>query len=92
MFHAPALTGKGRVKQDRNDLISHQQVWAAYREQRQSTPQDIDLILRAAGLTPLQRLNTMGEVKRRLKVKTFPDSALIAEEHLRYLERSSTTG
>ena len=84
-FHAAIFNGKGKYESEANELTDHGAIYGAFTKGRASMADDLDLILKAAGLTPPAFSNTMGDLKKRLGVHSLPDTALISAEHAKYL-------
>lgn len=84
-FHTAELVGKGRYEGSANDVVDHESVYDAFKENRSKTPDDLDLILKAVGLTSPSFTTSMGDLKKRLGVPTYSDDVLISAEHRRYL-------
>ena len=66
-------------------MVDHESVYDAFKENRSKTPDDLDLILKAVGLTSPSFTTSMGDLKKRLGVPTYSDDVLISAEHRRYL-------
>lgn len=84
-FHTAELVGKGRYEGSSNDVVDHESVYDAFKENRSKTPDDLDLILKAVGLISPSFTTSMGDLKKRLGVPTYSDDVLISAEHRRYL-------
>ncbi|MCI6797161.1 MAG: hypothetical protein MR571_04790, partial [Succinatimonas sp.] len=56
-------------------------------KERTSQPDDLDSIIRAVELKPLNIYNTMAELKTKLGLKTYPNEIMLSQNHLKYLEK-----
>lgn len=85
-FHTAHNLGKSKFESQLNDNVDHKAVFTAFKDGHNTTADDIDQILKVVGLQPPSFSNSLGELKRRLGVHTYPDSVLFSAEHLMYLE------
>lgn len=85
-FHTAQNQGKSMFEGKLNDTLDHDGIFSAFIKGRNKVADDLDLILQASGLQPPLFSNSLGELKKRLGVHTYPDSTLFSAEHLLYLD------
>ncbi len=86
-FNNKDVEKPGRERKELNDTVDEEQVWSAFEKEREARPDDLDLILKTAGLKPLKVFNTMTEIKNNLGLSTCPNEVMISKCHLRYLSK-----
>ena len=91
-FHSPELCRKSRKESGLNELLNADDIWHRFKRKRAESPDNIDKIFIACGLKPLKYINTMGDVKIRLGLKSVSPDLMIAPEHVRYLQELSAAG
>lgn len=79
-FFKPKYTGKTRQIQDENLLESSEKIYENFTKDQGLTPNHIDQILLAVGLTPLNFLNSLGEIKTKFGLKSLPNDLIIAKQ------------
>ena len=80
---------KNRHAEHREITEDFDDIWAQYHKRRSSVPDDIDLILSAVGLEPLQTFNTLGQIRRALGLSGFCNEVMLSSPVKRYLEQLS---
>ena len=73
-------------------LPKKENIWHRFKRKRAESPDNIDKIFIACGLKPLKYINTMGDVKIRLGLKSVSPDLMVAPEHVRYLQELSAAG
>ena len=53
-FNNKDVEKPGRERKELNDTVDEEQVWSAFEKERETRPDDLDLILKTAGLKPLK--------------------------------------
>lgn len=86
-FHTPERVGKSKPQWKLNDCLDSAIVWKRFEKERAHHPDDIDIILTAVGLQPLEVYNTMGSLKTLLGLKSTAASKMLAAEHQQYAHK-----
>lgn len=84
------LAGKGKFPVKENDLDDTDTIWRRYCHEKLSSPPDLDIIMRAAGLEKPQSGQSLGKIKRTLKMSTLPDSAIMSKLMRNYIGITAT--
>ena len=86
-FNAYSLEKQDSRRHEGNKTVDEEKVWNIFEKERNSQPDDLDSIIRAVGLKPLNIYNTMAELKTKLGLKTYPNEIMLSQNHLKYLEK-----
>ena len=86
-FNAYSREKPDRRRHEGNETVDEEKVWNIFEKERNSQPDDLDSIIRAVGLKPLNIYNTMAELKTKLGLKTYPNEIMLSQNHLKYLEK-----
>ena len=70
---------KGKFKNDNNKLDSFNSITEKYISERSTEPDDLDAIIQAVGLQPLQIRSSMGQVKKALGMGSMKKDVMIAK-------------
>ena len=87
--------GKGKFKNDDNKLDNFNSITEKYISERSSEPDDLDAIIQAVGLQPLQVRSSMGQAKRALGMGSMKKDVMIAKSlqaRLGLIEKNITPG
>ena len=87
IFNNKDVEKPGRKRKELSDTVNEEQVWSAFEKERETKPDDLDLILKTAGLKSLKVFNTMTEIKSNLGLSTCQNEIMISKCHLRYLSK-----
>ena len=86
-FYKPEYTGKKRIEQGLNQLDGDEAV-ETYLSEREKHADDIDTLLKAAGLNPLPLKCRLPELKRAFGLQSVPDERMIAKVNMAYMQRA----
>lgn len=86
-FNAYSTEKQDRRRHEGNETVDEENIWNSFEKERSSQPDDLDSIIRAVGLKPLNVYNTMAELKTKLGLKTYPNEIMLSQNHLKYLEK-----
>lgn len=80
-----SAVNKGKTKNSSNLDIEVDDFWDNYLERMKAHADDIDTVLSAVGLKPLQLYSSMGEIKERLGLRNHKNDVMIPEIKRRIL-------
>ena len=87
--------GKGKFKNDDNKLDNFNSITEKYINERSKEPDDLDAIIQAVGLHPLQVRSSMGQAKKALGMGSMNKNVMIAKSlqaRLGLIEKNITPG
>lgn len=83
-FNATKREKTDRQQSELNDVVDEDRIWRSYEEERQSQPDDLDQIIKTVNLIPPNIYNTLGELKIKLGLRTYPNEVMLSPYHLKY--------
>ncbi len=88
IFHTPDKKGAPeKMHGGENEAADNNAGCSKLEKERTSAAGDVDLIMQAAGLSPLKYFSTMGQIKKHFGLHNLPDASIVSFDHVEYNKR-----